>query len=177
MRASNGTTPTNYTYTGQYSNIGDFGLMFYNARWYDPTIGRFAQADTMIPSSQGVQAWDRYAYSNNNPILYTDPNGHNCILGILIGAFGGFYSCAPPTGSSPTALIFVGLKDEGGADINVPLPTSATPGWIIDPPEVPLDTGVLINVPAPHDDWQEGYDPAPNGNDLKVIAETDNDPS
>jgi RHS repeat-associated protein len=26
-----------------------FGLMFYNARWYDPALGRFAQPDTIIP--------------------------------------------------------------------------------------------------------------------------------
>jgi hypothetical protein len=25
--------------------------------------------------SQGVQAWDRYAYTNNNPVRYTDPTG------------------------------------------------------------------------------------------------------
>jgi RHS repeat-associated protein len=72
-----------YTYTGQYSYMDDpttsgvtegFGLMFYNARWYDPALGRFAQADTMIPS--GVQGMDRYAYANNSPIIYTDPTGH-----------------------------------------------------------------------------------------------------
>jgi RHS repeat-associated protein len=55
-----------------------FGLMFYNARWYDPALGRFAQADTIIPQHQGVQAWDRFAYTNNNPVRYTDPTGH-CI--------------------------------------------------------------------------------------------------
>src|SRR5262245_54973824 len=54
VRASNGTTPTAYTYTGQYSNMGDFGLMFYNASWYDPTIGRFAQADTIVPNIKNV---------------------------------------------------------------------------------------------------------------------------
>ena len=64
---------TGYTYTGQYSNTADFGLMYYNARWYDP-LGRFAQADTIVPA--GVQGYDRYAYVNNNPVRYTDPSGH-----------------------------------------------------------------------------------------------------
>jgi len=51
-----------------------FGLMFYNARWYDPTLGRFAQADSLVPA--GVQGYDRYAYVNNNPLSFTDPSGH-----------------------------------------------------------------------------------------------------
>jgi RHS repeat-associated protein len=73
-----------YTYTGQYSYMDDpttsgvtegFGLMFYNARWYDPALGRFAQADTIVPG--GVQGLDRYAYVNNSPIRYIDPSGHD----------------------------------------------------------------------------------------------------
>ena len=50
--------------------------MFYNARWYDPTLGRFAQADSIVPG--GVQGLDRYAYVNNNPLRYNDPTGHMC---------------------------------------------------------------------------------------------------
>jgi len=50
--------------------------MFYNARWYDPALGRFAQADTIIPGAGNPQAWDRYAYANNNPVRYNDPSGH-----------------------------------------------------------------------------------------------------
>jgi RHS repeat-associated protein len=53
-----------------------FGLMFYNARWYDPAIGRFAQADTIVPG--GLQGLDRYAYVNNAPTRFTDPSGHKC---------------------------------------------------------------------------------------------------
>jgi RHS repeat-associated protein len=64
------------TFTGQYSHVDDFGLYFFNARWYDPALGRFAQADSIIPQGQGVQAWDRYAFVNNNPVRYTDPSGH-----------------------------------------------------------------------------------------------------
>ncbi len=74
VRYNSGTNPTNYTYTGQYSYTADFGLMFYNARWYDSSLGRFAQADTIVPA--GVQGYDRYAYVNNNPIRYKDPSGH-----------------------------------------------------------------------------------------------------
>ncbi len=48
--------------------------MYYNARWYDPSLGRFAQADALVPG--GVQGYDRYAYVNNDPVRYTDPSGH-----------------------------------------------------------------------------------------------------
>ncbi len=74
VRYQAGTMSTGYTYTGQYSNTADFGLMYYNARWYDPSLGRFARADTIVPA--GVQGYDRYAYVNNNPVKYTDPSGH-----------------------------------------------------------------------------------------------------
>jgi RHS repeat-associated protein len=75
-RYASGSAPTKYQYTGQYSNIEDFGLMFYNARWYDPYINHFTQPDSIVPNPTDIQAWDRYAYSLNNPIKYNDPSGH-----------------------------------------------------------------------------------------------------
>jgi len=76
-RYSSGSEQTKYTYTGQYSYVSDFGLHFYNARWYDSSLSRFAQADTIVPG--GIQGLDRYAYTTNNPLRYTDPTGHrNC---------------------------------------------------------------------------------------------------
>jgi len=73
-RYNRGAPSTRYTYTGQYSHLAEFGLYFYNARWYSPTLGRFVSADTIIPP--GVQGLDRYGYVNNNPLRYTDPSGH-----------------------------------------------------------------------------------------------------
>jgi RHS repeat-associated protein len=73
-RYTQGVTPTDYQYTGQ-SNESAIGLYYYNARWYDSALGRFVQADTVVPG--GVQGLDRYAYVNNSPIMYTDPSGHN----------------------------------------------------------------------------------------------------
>jgi RHS repeat-associated protein len=87
-RYAAGNTPTQYQYTGQYSNMSDFGLMFYNARWYDPYLNHFTQPDTIIPEqSQGTQAWDRYAFVNNNPLRYTDPTGHKgeCVSDTICG--------------------------------------------------------------------------------------------
>jgi RHS repeat-associated protein len=75
VRYASGTTPTKYQYTGQYSYQSDFGLLFYNARWYDSSLSRFTSADTIVPG--GVQGLDRYAYVNNSPIMFTDPSGHN----------------------------------------------------------------------------------------------------
>ena len=74
-RFSSGALGTDYKFTGQREQA-ELGLYFYGARWYDSSLGRFTSPDTMIPSTQGVQAWDRYAYVNNNPVRYKDPSGH-----------------------------------------------------------------------------------------------------
>jgi len=74
-RYSSGALGTDYKFTGQREQA-ELGLYFYGARWFDPSIGRFTSPDTMIPSTQGTQAWDRYAYVNNNPVRYNDPTGH-----------------------------------------------------------------------------------------------------
>jgi hypothetical protein len=48
----------------------------YRARYYDPALGRFVQADTVVPEPGNPQALNRYAYVYNNPLKYTDPSGH-----------------------------------------------------------------------------------------------------
>ena len=59
------------------SNDSYINLLDYGSRRYDPALGRFIQPDSIVPSAtQGVQAWDRYAYVNNAPTRYTDPTGH-----------------------------------------------------------------------------------------------------
>ena len=47
-RYTYGTTPTTYRFTGQREDA-TIGLYFYNARYYDPALGRFVQADTIVP--------------------------------------------------------------------------------------------------------------------------------
>ncbi len=66
---------TNRQYTGQTLDRAT-GLMFYRARWYDPRLGRFIQADTLVPGAGNPQALNRYAYTVGNPVRYVDPSGH-----------------------------------------------------------------------------------------------------
>lgn len=54
----------------------DVGLINMNARMYDPKLGRFLQADTVIQFPYSSQGYNRYTYVNNNPLSFTDPSGH-----------------------------------------------------------------------------------------------------
>ena len=74
--------------------------MFYNARWYDPSLGRFAQADSIVLG--GVQGLDRYAYVNNSPMNYVDPSGHTpaCDDGDWDGCYSSGTGNRGTTGSS-----------------------------------------------------------------------------
>jgi RHS repeat-associated protein len=78
-RWESGSTPTDFQFTGQRKEAG-FGLYDYHARYYDPLIGRFVSADSIVPSAGKPQAFNRYSYVFNNPLKYVDPSGHdpNC---------------------------------------------------------------------------------------------------
>ncbi|MCA9933099.1 MAG: hypothetical protein KC415_04210, partial [Anaerolineales bacterium] len=65
---------TDRGFTGQKENMADLGLY---ARWYSPLVGRFLSADTLVPDPANPQSCNRYSYSFNNPINYTDPDGHD----------------------------------------------------------------------------------------------------
>jgi hypothetical protein len=51
-------------------------LYNYVARLYDPVVGRFASADTVVPDLYYPQSLNSYSYCINNPLKYVDPSGH-----------------------------------------------------------------------------------------------------
>ena len=51
-------------------------MYYYNARYYDPVIGRFISPDTVVQSFSSPQKLNRYSYCVNNPLKYTDPSGN-----------------------------------------------------------------------------------------------------
>ena len=58
-------TPTGYRYTSQRWDSG-LGLYDYNTRYYDPSLGKLISADSLVPDPVVPQAFNRYAYVNNN---------------------------------------------------------------------------------------------------------------
>ncbi len=120
-RFASGTMPTKYTYTGQYSD-SYINLLWYGSRHYDPELGRFIQPDSIVPGPNNPQAWDRYAYTFNNPVRYVDPDGHFPILPLLV-VIGAIVLSAdtPSLGPGDAAyvgdLVVAGIQHEGHANI------------------------------------------------------------
>jgi RHS repeat-associated protein len=81
--ASTGTLPR-YGYTGREPDP-DTGLVYYRARYYDPTLGRFTQRDP-IGLAGGL---NQYAYVGGNPISFTDPYGQYAWIDDLVFTAGG----------------------------------------------------------------------------------------
>jgi RHS repeat-associated protein len=111
-------------------------LVNLNARVYDPSIGRFMSADSVVPDPFYGQSYNRFSYVNNSPLIGVDPSGHECIgcvTGIetvtvtgekdpnphgVIGLGGGFasngvtgdYEPQLPPGNSPYQVPFNNLR-------------------------------------------------------------------
>ncbi|RLC84038.1 MAG: hypothetical protein DRI37_09515 [Chloroflexi bacterium] len=60
-----GKEPINYSKTANLRN----GNYYYNARWYDPNLGRFITED---PVRDGLN-W--FIYANNSPLVFIDSTG------------------------------------------------------------------------------------------------------
>jgi RHS repeat-associated protein len=100
IRSTTGTVPTDFGFTG-HRRDASAGLMYFGARYYDTAMGRFLGPDTQLPAPLTPQSLNRYSYVGNNPLRYTDPNGHcwpvcTVIAGAAIGAIIGGASVALP---------------------------------------------------------------------------------
>jgi RHS repeat-associated protein len=61
-------------YTGkQHDDVT--GLTYFGARYYDPHLGRFMGVDPVGFVESNPTSFNRYAYVNNNPYKYVDPDG------------------------------------------------------------------------------------------------------
>jgi RHS repeat-associated protein len=90
--------PFGATRTGSVNTVKEFtgqrldqtGLYYYNARYYDPLIGRFISPDSATPDLMNPQSFNKYTYCFNNPLKYRDPNGHQPVS--TLNAIYNFYA-------------------------------------------------------------------------------------
>ena len=117
------TTGIRYGYTGQRS-MAALGLLYYKARFYSPSLGRFLQPDPIGYADD----LNLYAYVGNNPVNFTDPSGLvanwakgtaltgvNAATDFLTGGFGQRASQAINNGELGEALLYTGAGMAFGA--------------------------------------------------------------
>jgi hypothetical protein len=101
-------------------------------------LGRFLSADTMVPSPGNPQALNRYSYTLNNPVKYTDPTGHYIYEG---------GSCAgddcDPTASSYEGRLFRGVVGRDGQIYDYGAPTTVSTRFL-SPAESKRIYGVAV---------------------------------
>ena len=87
---------------GGHRTDPETGLVYMNARYYDPALGRFLSADALVPDPDNPQAFNRYAFAYNNPISNTDPTGHAPVVSAVVAV-------ATALAAPSSALSFVAL--------------------------------------------------------------------
>jgi RHS repeat-associated protein len=116
---------TDKLFTGQQRE-SELGLYNYVARFYSNAVGRFPQADTIVPEPADPRAYNRYAYVYNSPANFTDPSGH-CIPDITCSG----QDDNENTDQLDTQTVPLPPPPPGPADI----PTSSVPLSLPDPDE------------------------------------------
>ena len=75
------TCAQNYKFTG-YERDSETGLDYAMNRYYNSRIGRFMSADPsglVSADATNPQSLHRYVYTLNNPLIYIDPTGLDCV--------------------------------------------------------------------------------------------------
>ncbi|WP_164521391.1 RHS repeat domain-containing protein [Iodobacter ciconiae] len=74
--AGGGAGEKNKQWFGGKPQDDESGLQYFGARYYDPVIGRFMAMDPVDwQESNPFHSFNSYAYANNNPWRYVDPDG------------------------------------------------------------------------------------------------------
>lgn len=67
------TTRRGFTFHEMLDNLN---LIHMNGRVYDQVVGRFISADPYLQAPGFTQSFNRYSYTFNSPLSYTDPSGY-----------------------------------------------------------------------------------------------------
>ena len=103
------------------------GWYYLNARYYDPDVGRFLNADSVeyLGADGSPLSYNRYVYCGNNPVMYADPSGHLFglitigVLAFMFTPIGGTVAQAAVSTVSYAGMAVASIWDEDiRADMN-----------------------------------------------------------
>ena len=75
------------TFTGSVADAS--GLLYMNARYYNPSTGRFLSQDSYSGNPYDPWTQHLYSYCGNNPINMIDPTGHFFLTCVIVGTIVG----------------------------------------------------------------------------------------
>ena len=110
-------------FTGYEYDV-DTGLNYAQARYQNPSLGRFISQDPMFWEFDNnylldPQQWNSYAYARNNPLVYVDTTGKEAELVVKPITF---YKDAPIIGTIPLPIPgahgFISINAESGVDLS-----------------------------------------------------------
>ena len=64
-----------FRYRGYYYDT-ETGFYYLNSRYYDPSVGRFLNADGYVNANGDILGFNMFAYCGNNPVMFKDPSGN-----------------------------------------------------------------------------------------------------
>ncbi len=105
-------------FTG-HVNDPQTGLVYMQQRYYDPIAGRFLSVDPVTTDANTGSVFSRYAYANNSPYTYKDPDGRVAVLLPMIagGFIGGGINLMAQFARSGGEFSQVNLKQVGVAAV------------------------------------------------------------
>ncbi|WP_429200072.1 RHS repeat-associated core domain-containing protein [Luteibacter sp. W1I16] len=114
-------------YTGHINDV-DSGLVYMQARYYDPDVGRFLSTDPASTTPGSVAAFNRYVYASNNPVLNIDPDGRQSVPGSIDWQAPGMMEAWQKTGREVTIPVLIDLVP-GGGFVNCAMQGCGSGGW------------------------------------------------
>ena len=91
-------------YRGYYYD-SETGFYYVSSRYYDPEIGRFINADSLVSTGQGILGNNMFAYCLNDPVNYEDSDGE---MAAAAGALACWAAAGGANAWNPVGWIILG---------------------------------------------------------------------
>jgi len=117
-------------YTGHVNDV-DSGFVYMQARYYDPSVGRFLSTDPAATGPGTVFGFNRFTYANNNPVLNVDRDGRQTVPGSIDWQAPGMMEAWQTTGKEFTIPFLLDTVVPGGGLINCAMQGCGSGGWAV----------------------------------------------